>query len=106
MGRAKSRERHSLPCSWSTLRFFCLLGYSRRFHFWAAPCQDAEHTYQSLIGSFEYFGGVTEEVLVDNQKAAVITHRVGEAVRLDQRFLDLGGSTIIWQIAQHRLNLW
>ncbi len=20
------------------------LGYSRRFHFWAAPCQDAEHT--------------------------------------------------------------
>jgi hypothetical protein len=30
-------------------------------------CEDAEHTYESLIQSFEYFGGVTGEVLVDNQ---------------------------------------
>jgi hypothetical protein len=28
-------------------------------------CEDAEHTYESLIQSFEYFGGVTNEVLVD-----------------------------------------
>jgi transposase len=44
------------------------LGYSRRFHFVAMECEDAEHTYESLILlSFEYFGGVTAEVLVDNQ---------------------------------------
>jgi transposase len=42
------------------------LGYSRRFHFVAMACEDAEHTYESLIQSFEYFGGVTGEVLVDN----------------------------------------
>ena len=33
------------------------LGYSRRFHFVAMACEDAEHTYESLIQSFEYFGG-------------------------------------------------
>lgn len=65
------------------------LGYSRRFHFWAAPRMDAEHTYESLIRSFEYFGGVPLEVLVDNQKAAVIEHRVGDQVRYNARFLDL-----------------
>src|SRR5271156_6484724 len=30
------------------------LGYSRRFHFVAMPCEDAKHTYESLILSFEY----------------------------------------------------
>lgn len=67
------------------------LGYSRRFHFMAAPCEDAEHTYESLVRAFEWFGGAPAEVLVDNQKATVITHRVGEAVRFNPRFLDLAG---------------
>lgn len=53
------------------------LGYSRRFHVWAALRNDAEHTYESLIRSFEYFDGVTAEVWVDNQKAAVLEHRPG-----------------------------
>jgi len=48
------------------------LGYSRRFHFWCTDSQDAEHTYEGLIRSFEYFGGVPREVLVDNQKCAVL----------------------------------
>ncbi len=65
------------------------LGYSRRFHFVAMPCEDAEHTYESLILSFEYFGGVTAEVLVDNQKAEVIHHRRGAAVEFNPRFLEL-----------------
>lgn len=65
------------------------LGYSRRFHFWCSPSLDAEHTYEGLIRSFEYFGGVTHEVLVDNQKTAVLTHRVSEAVQFNPRFMDL-----------------
>jgi transposase len=65
------------------------LGYSRRFHFVAMECADAEHTYESLILSLEYFGGVPDEVLVDNQKAEVISHRVGIAVEFNQRFLEL-----------------
>jgi transposase len=67
------------------------LGYSRRFHFWCTERNDAEHTYEGLARSFEYFGGGTREVLVDNQKAAVITHRIGERVRFNERFLDFAG---------------
>lgn len=67
------------------------LGYSRRFHFWCCERMDAEHTYEGLIRSFEYFGGVTEEVLVDNQKTAVLAHRAGAAPQFNPRFVDLAG---------------
>jgi transposase len=65
------------------------LGFSRRFHFWCTDSEDAEHTYEGLIRSWEYFGGVTDEVLLDNQKAAVLEHRAGEKARFNPRFLDL-----------------
>ena len=65
------------------------LGYSRRFHFWCTDSQDAEHTYEGIIRSFEYLGGTTEEVLVDNQKSAVLKHSARGVVRFNERFLDL-----------------
>ena len=65
------------------------LGYSRRMHFWCTDSEDAEHTYEGLIRSFEYFGGVAAETLLDNQKAAVLEHRSGEAPRFNERFVDL-----------------
>jgi transposase len=65
------------------------LGYSRRFHFWCTDSQDAEHTYEGLIRSLEYFGGVPQEVLVDNQKAAVLKHPASGQVRFNERFVDL-----------------
>lgn len=67
------------------------LGYSRRFHFWCTDGMDAEHTYEGMIRSFEYFGGVTEEVLVDNQKTAVLSHPAGAAPQFNPRFIDLAG---------------
>jgi transposase len=66
------------------------LGYSRRFHFWCTDSQDAEHTYEGVIRSLEYLGGVPDEVLVDNQKAAVLTHSRPGRPRFNERFLDLG----------------
>jgi hypothetical protein len=60
-------------------------------HVWATDSEDAEHTYEGLIRSFEYLGGVTREVLVDNQRAAVLEHRAGEHPRFNARFLDLAG---------------
>lgn len=65
------------------------LGYSRRFHFWATDREDAEHTYEGIIRSLEHFGGVPREVLVDNQKSTVISHRIAEGVRFNERFVDL-----------------
>lgn len=65
------------------------LGYSRRFHFWAAECEDAEHIYEGIVRSFEQFGGVTDEVLVDNPTALVISDSSGR--RFNPRFVDLAG---------------
>jgi transposase len=68
------------------------LGYSRRFHFWCTDQEDAEHTYEGLIRSLEYFCGVPHEVLVDNQKAAVLQPRAnGQPAQFNERFLDLAG---------------
>lgn len=67
------------------------LGFSRRFHFWCTVCEDAEHTYDGLIRSFEWFAGVPAEVLVDNQKAAVLVHPRGGPARFHPRFVDLAG---------------
>ena len=66
-----------------------ILGYSRHFHVWAGPSQDAEHTYESLVQAFRYFGGVPKRVLVDNQKAAVIRHDSGGRVVFNAGFLEL-----------------
>jgi transposase len=63
------------------------LGYSRRFHAWASESQDAEHTYESLVQSFTHFGGVTAEVLVDNQKSAVLAHRPGGDITWNPGFV-------------------
>jgi len=65
------------------------LGYSRRFFAWATSKNDAEHTYESLIRSFEWFGGSTQQVLVDNQKAAVLTHPANGQVKFNEGFLML-----------------
>lgn len=67
------------------------LGYSRRFHFWCTDSADAEHTYEGILRSFEYLGGVTEEVLVDNQKSAVLRHPSNGEPFFNERFVDLAG---------------
>lgn len=67
------------------------LGYSRRFHFWCTDSTDAEHTYEGLVRSFEYFGGVTEEVLVDNQKSTVLQASNTGSPKFNERFVDLAG---------------
>ncbi|MCI0410203.1 MAG: IS21 family transposase [Acidobacteria bacterium] len=67
------------------------LGYSRRFHFWGTDREDAEHTYEGMVRSFEWFGGVPGEVLVDNQKSAVLEHPRESGAVFNPRFLDLAG---------------
>ncbi len=67
------------------------LSYSRRFHFWRTDSEDAEHTYEGLIRGFEYLGGVTEQVLVDNQKSAVLKHPSNGKPYFNERFVDLAG---------------
>lgn len=74
-----------------TKAYFCVneLTHSRRFHVWAASSLDANHTYEAIIRAFEYFEGVPMEVLVDNQKAAVISHDRDGEIRFNKRFVDM-----------------
>lgn len=65
------------------------LGYSRRFHFWCTDGEDAEHTFEGLVRTFEHLGGVPGEVLVDNQKAAVLAHKPSDGAVFQTRFVDL-----------------
>jgi hypothetical protein len=65
------------------------LGYSRRFHFWCTESEDAEHTYEGLVRSFEYFGGIPTEVLVDNQRSAVLHASNTGQPKFNERFVDL-----------------
>lgn len=74
-----------------TKAYFCVnvLTNSRRFHVWAATSLDAHHTYEAIIQAFEHFDGVPMEVLVDNQKAAVISHSKEGNIRFNRRFIDM-----------------
>lgn len=66
-----------------------VLGYSRAVFVQASLSMNAEHTYASILAAFDYFGGVTHTVLVDNQKAAVTEWRDGKP-RFNRRFRELG----------------
>jgi transposase len=59
---------------------FCVntLGCSRKCHFTIFPCEDAEHTAEAQQRAFNWFGGASREVLIDNQKVAVVDHLVKE----------------------------
>lgn len=71
--------------------YFCVnaLGFSRRFHVWAGPSLDAEHTYESVICALEYFQGTPSEVLFDNQGPIVLEHRPPDRPRFHPRAVDL-----------------
>ena len=87
-----AEQRTQIAGAETTVHFIVnTLGFSRRFHFWCTDREDAEHTYDGLIRSFEWFGGVPEEVLVDNQKAAVLAHPRSGPARFHPRFVDLAG---------------
>lgn len=68
-----------------------MLGYSLRFHVFAAPSQHAEHTYESLVRAFHYFGGDVKTELVDNRKATVLKNHNGNVV-FNAVFLQLAPS--------------
>ena len=54
--------------------FVATLGYSRRVHVCAFPHQRQESWFEGLESAFLAFGGVPEEVLLDNPRALVAAH--------------------------------
>jgi transposase len=57
--------------------FVATLGWSRRMYVRAFAGERQEHWFAGLEGAFRTFGGVTEEVLLDNARALVVHHDPG-----------------------------
>jgi transposase len=54
--------------------FVATLGHSRRLHVRAFRAEKQEHWFAGLESAFMTFGGVPEEVLMDNPRALVMRH--------------------------------
>jgi transposase len=61
--------------------------YSRMIYLEFTHSQKQEALHQSLLNAFQYFGGTTEEIVVDNMLTAV-TERQGSLIRFNEAFLD------------------
>jgi transposase len=73
---------------WKKLYAFVMtLGYSRMKYVAFTLSCDLEHFLQGHLEAFHYFGGVVEEVLVDNLKTAVLG-RQGSHIQWHPRYLD------------------
>ena len=66
--------------------FVATLGYSRRVYVRAFRNERQESWFAGLEGAFGHFGGVTEEVLFDNDRGLVVRHdRATGEVELNAR---------------------
>src|SRR6185312_13179330 len=54
--------------------FVATLGYSRRLYVQAFRNERQESWFAGLEGAFHHFGGITEEVLFDNDRGLVVRH--------------------------------
>jgi transposase len=68
--------------------FVATLGHSRRLHVRAFLGEKQEHWFGGLESTFTSFGGVPEEVLMDNPRALVVRHdAVSRSVQFNDRLL-------------------
>ena len=56
--------------------FVATMGYSRRIHVRAFAGERQEHWFEGMESAFAAFGGVPEEVLLDNARALILSHDV------------------------------
>lgn len=68
--------------------FVAVLCYSRRLYLEFTLGQGQEHFLQCHENAFRFFGGVPENVMVDNCKTAVLSHPVGQPAQFNPRYLD------------------
>ena len=80
-----------IPIAGETVRvhlFVATLGYSRRTYVQAFTHERQSAWFDGIEGAFRHFGGVTDEVLVDNPKALVVHHDAAtREVEFNERFL-------------------
>src|ERR1700751_1312298 len=70
--------------------FVATLGHSRRLHVRAFRAEKQEHWFAGLESTFMAFGGVPEEVLMDNPRALVVRHdAVSRSVQFNDKLIAL-----------------
>jgi transposase len=68
--------------------FVATLGHSRRLHVRAFRAENQEHWFAGLESAFTAFGGVPEEVLMDNPRALVVRHdAVSRSVQFNDKLI-------------------
>jgi transposase len=68
--------------------FVATLGHSRRLHVRAFRAEKQEHWFAGLESAFTSFGGVPEEVLMDNPRALVVRHdAVSRSVQFNDKLI-------------------
>jgi len=68
--------------------FLMVLAFSRKMYLEFTLAETMEHFLTGHLRAFEYFGGVVDQVWVDNCKVAVLS-RAGGAVVFHPRYLDM-----------------
>ncbi len=68
--------------------FIMVLAWSRMMYVEFTLSEKMEHFLQCHLNAFKYFGGIAEKIMIDNLKTGVITHKAGEAVQYNPRYLD------------------
>jgi len=68
-----------------------ILSYSRKkFYSWSLSITEQD-VMRALVEAINYFGGAAKELLIDNAKQLVITHRTDGIVRYNENFLKFCG---------------
>jgi transposase len=68
--------------------FVATLGHSRRLHVRSFRAEKQEHWFAGLESAFTTFGGVSEEVLMDNPRALVVRHdAVSRSVQFNDKLI-------------------
>jgi transposase len=74
--------------------FVATLGHSRRLHVRAFRAEKQEHWFAGLESAFTTFGGVPEEVLMDNPRALVVRHdAVSRSVQFNDKLIAFARGT-------------
>lgn len=73
--------------------FVMVLCYSRMMYVEFTVSQTMEHFLACHQHAFEAFGGVTQNVMVDNLKSAVLRRALGEAPVFNPKYLDFANHT-------------
>lgn len=68
-----------------------VLSYSRKKYYVSSLSVSAADIIRAIAAAIEFFGGLTEELVIDNPKQMVITHKKNGMVRYNDEFLRFCG---------------